>query len=220
MLFFRKVTPRNADVISLSNCRLLRMDSQRFAQITDNEIGISEDIGQLNYNRSFFESVLSRKTFLFDDISEEQSRVMLTLMKEKSFAQGTEIVTENNLDRSFFLIFAGSVRVIKSGVVIKILEEGECFGEISLIKNAPRNATVIANESVIVLELDPESFGTLLTRFQNLKRKLSTLAEEKLEEDDILMNYLKEKNFSANSFPHKKPVFFSPHLERAKSRKN
>ena len=56
-----------------------------------------------------------------------------------------EVVSEGSKGTAFFLLLAGSVDVIRGKRIIARLNEGDFFGEIALMSDAPRNASVTAS---------------------------------------------------------------------------
>ncbi|MGB0684172.1 MAG: Crp/Fnr family transcriptional regulator [Magnetovibrionaceae bacterium] len=85
----------------------------------------------------------------------------------RNFATGEVVIREGDESREMFVVSKGSARVVKTiggcQVEVNQLERGDFFGEIGLMENAPRSASVIANEALTVLVLSP---GALLVRLR------------------------------------------------------
>ena len=62
----------------------------------------------------------------------------------------------------FYIIEIGTFNVIVNGQVVAILEEGRSFGELALLYNCPRAATVRATKSCLVYSLDRDTFRNTL----------------------------------------------------------
>lgn len=80
---------------------------------------------------------------------------------------GTHIFHENDFSDSMYVVQQGRVQISKSvmaGVekTLTILEEGEYFGEMSLLLNSPRSATAVALEDSVLIKLGREEFKQLL----------------------------------------------------------
>jgi len=80
---------------------------------------------------------------------------------------GTYIFRENDFSDSMFVVLQGRVQISKAvmtGVekTLTILEEGEYFGEMSLLLNSPRSATAVALDDSILVKLGREEFKQLL----------------------------------------------------------
>ena len=72
----------------------------------------------------------------------------------------------------FFFIVEGKAKVQKDVKEIRKLTSGDFFGEISLIDQEPRTATVIADTDMILLVVDTRSFAHLLETITGLQGKI------------------------------------------------
>ena len=82
-----------------------------------------------------------------------------------SFSQGEVIFTEGEPgNKTMYLIEEGRVEVLKGDVVVVRLGKGEPIGEMSLLLDEPRSATVRALNSVEALEITGENFGEILAK--------------------------------------------------------
>lgn len=80
------------------------------------------------------------------------------------FEGGEVIFEEGDLGDMIYAIQSGEVQVIHNGQVLATLGEGELVGEMALIDNMPRSATVIALTDVRLVPVDPARFYALLQR--------------------------------------------------------
>ncbi len=130
---------------------------------------------------------------------------MPEMVFSKRFAAGEEIFRIGDHGRNAYIIERGSVEVsvTRDGavVVIAALGEGEIFGEMSMIDDAPRSATVTAIEDIEVLVIQRSRFQkplsaadplmnlllrVLLRRFRNAQRQLMDMKTETGEIDPSL----------------------------------
>jgi CRP-like cAMP-binding protein len=100
---------------------------------------------------------------MFPGHDEPGVRQALSRAARRRFAAGTVIVREGGRADAFYLVEKGSVTVTRetAGVVQRLadLAEGDWFGEVGLLQNMPRNATVTAGaDGADTLVLDRESF--------------------------------------------------------------
>jgi len=89
------------------------------------------------------------------------------LVRERSFPKGSVIVFEDDPGDALYLVAKGQVKVVLIGedgreVILSVLGEGNFFGEMSLIDEKPRSATVIAMVDSVVLVLRREDFQARL----------------------------------------------------------
>jgi CRP-like cAMP-binding protein len=78
------------------------------------------------------------------------------------FPLGHVIARQGEIGTGFFVVIAGSVRVVRDGEVVARLGGGEFFGELSVLDRQPRNASVIADEPTTCLALASWDFEKVL----------------------------------------------------------
>lgn len=76
---------------------------------------------------------------------------------------GTEIVRQGDQGDRFYMVVEGEVDVLEDGKSISTLEAGGYFGEIALLRDVPRTASVTARTSVVLYALDREDFLAAVT---------------------------------------------------------
>ena len=82
---------------------------------------------------------------LFSDLNKRQLRKLANGFKERSFAPGKTVVREGHMDGvGFFVIAEGTAAVSVSGSNVAIIGPGEYFGELAMIAEQARSATVTA----------------------------------------------------------------------------
>ncbi|MEF3694258.1 MAG: ATP-binding protein [Candidatus Cloacimonadota bacterium] len=102
---------------------------------------------------------------LFSGLSEEVVEELTRDLPRIKVLRGESIIAEHTQGDSLFYICKGRVEISKSLkdtetplAQLSILEPGECFGEMSIINDAPRSATVIALDDVEVLAIPRKVF--------------------------------------------------------------
>jgi Major Facilitator Superfamily/Cyclic nucleotide-binding domain len=97
--------------------------------------------------------------------------------RHESAEPGAEIIRLGDRGDTFFVIAAGDVAIVKHGVVQRIERTGEYFGEIALLHDTPRTATVLANTAVELLAIDRADFLTAVgshPRSQHYAQRIAT----------------------------------------------
>jgi CRP/FNR family transcriptional regulator, cyclic AMP receptor protein len=84
------------------------------------------------------------------------------LFKERRFPQGDTIVREGSGGAAFFLIESGEATVSVGGVERTTLRSGDYFGEIALIDEGTRSATITATTDLVCFGLTYWDFGPLV----------------------------------------------------------
>ena len=69
-------------------------------------------------------------------------------------SEGAEIITEGDIDDSFYIIISGRVEIKKGDFSIGRLHEGDCFGEMGYLSKTRRSATIIADGRVQLMKIN------------------------------------------------------------------
>lgn len=99
---------------------------------------------------------------LFRELGEEELQALYACMVQVNVKAGHVLVTEGEASNSMHILLSGRLLVQTSGgKVIGQISRGQTVGEMGLITNEPRSATVIAMRNSLLLELDSEHFSQL-----------------------------------------------------------
>jgi CRP-like cAMP-binding protein len=121
---------------------------------------------------------LIRKVPLFAHLSKRQLEQIAQIADEIDLREGKEMTKQGSRGREFFVLLEGDAEVKKDGRRINTLKGGDFFGEIALVSDVPRTATVIASSPVRALVITDRSFQRLLRDTPEIQAKvLSALAE-------------------------------------------
>jgi CRP/FNR family cyclic AMP-dependent transcriptional regulator len=117
------------------------------------------------------------KIYLFRELTPTEMDVLISISKEKRVKKNDVVFKEGAVGDAFYLIILGSVRIstMVPGVgeeALTILREGEYFGEMALIDDAPRSASAIANEDTLLLLIEKDNFRKLLAKETVIAYKL------------------------------------------------
>jgi ATP-binding cassette subfamily B protein len=110
----------------------------------------------------------------------------------ETFESGREIVCQNDPGDKFYIIARGEVEVWRTeensgtSLCVNVLNDGDFFGEITLITGFPRTATVRTIAVTTCISLERGQFTNLIDRFPDLKRGLSEIAVQRLRESSKL----------------------------------
>jgi CRP/FNR family transcriptional regulator, cyclic AMP receptor protein len=121
---------------------------------------------------------LIRHVPLFAHVSKGELQQIAQIADEIDLREGKEMTTQGERGREFFVLLEGTADVKKDGRRINTLEGGDFFGEIALVSDTPRTATVIATSPVRALVITDRAFKRLLKDSPQIQAKvLSALAE-------------------------------------------
>ncbi len=99
-----------------------------------------------------------RQIELFKNLSGETLLAIAEETKHRTFDQGETIFNEGDVPDGLYCISSGNAKIIRQGKVLNILKTHDYFGELGLIDNMPRVATVIAETDCVVLFLEKNTF--------------------------------------------------------------
>jgi CRP/FNR family cyclic AMP-dependent transcriptional regulator len=88
---------------------------------------------------------------------------LVAVGKQRKYDADEAIIQEDQVGTALYIILSGSVRVERGGTEIARLGSGDFFGELALIEQHPRSATVIANEVTECLLFPAWEFTALLS---------------------------------------------------------
>jgi CRP/FNR family cyclic AMP-dependent transcriptional regulator len=133
---------------------------------------------------------------LFASFPEEQLRMLATVVSRRSASRGSIVIAAGDPTDSLYIILSGRLKVMMSDaegkeVILSILSGGEFFGEMGLIDDAPRSASVVAIEPCELLVITRRDFKRcmaenaemamavmrgLVRRLREADRKIGSLA--------------------------------------------
>ena len=105
---------------------------------------------------------LISKVPLFAGCSKRELTLVASIADEIAQPAGTSLIEQGKKGREFCILVAGEVDVRQGRKQLRLLSAGDFFGEIALILDAPRSATVTATSDVRLLVIDRAAFRRLL----------------------------------------------------------
>ena len=125
----------------------------------------------------------------FPGIKPDEIEELIANSKVRSYAPGAILCQENAVEDKFYMILEGEVEVTKvinnsENRLLKTLSAGDFFGEMALIHNAPRAATVIAKTSITTLELEKAAFDRVLKNSTSISLAMVSEISNRLRLND------------------------------------
>jgi CRP-like cAMP-binding protein len=121
---------------------------------------------------------LIRSVPLFSNCSKRELQEIASLADEIDFPEGETLIKEGERGREFFVLIEGTVDVRQKGRKLNLRGGADCFGEMALILDAPRMATVTTTSPVRALILTDRAFRSLIERSPDIQlRILKSLAQ-------------------------------------------
>ncbi|KAL7409713.1 cyclic nucleotide-binding-like protein [Mrakia frigida] len=119
--------------------------------------------------------------FLFRNLDDEQKKDVLSAMKEKKVNPGELVIEQGAVGDYFYIVEEGSLDVYvrkddaattELGTKVFTNTKGMSFGDLALMYNAPRSASIVATTPSILWALDRITFRTILLDHTSTKRKM------------------------------------------------
>ncbi len=121
---------------------------------------------------------------LFAELSKDELREMAKSTEDLEVDAGKVLCREGEPAQEFFVIIEGEAEATKDGQPLQTMGPGDFFGEIGLIEDIPRTATVTATTPLRFFVLTRQSFLGMLDRMPGVERKvLRALAKRLLAKD-------------------------------------
>ena len=120
---------------------------------------------------------------LFANCSKSDLRRIAVLADEVDFTEGRTLIREGTRGQEFFVVVEGALRVTRDGKKLSELGAGAFVGEMALVADVPRTATVTASTPVRLLVLTKRGFLDLLTQSPSIATRVLQSLGERLHSD-------------------------------------
>jgi MFS family permease len=101
-------------------------------------------------------------------------------VREESVEPGETVIEQGQVGESFYVIVAGEVEVRGNGSLLRVLRDGDSFGEIALLRDVPRTTTVRARTPVALYALDRRHFVPTVSGYSESAAAADTVVETRL----------------------------------------
>lgn len=171
---------RTADVISLDSSSVIRIPASIIRRAADQSQYLREI-------EAFRNAILVNQFFssapMFKDLPEDIVYAITMKSGLKSYKAGETIIRQGDFGRSFFMVLRGSVQVRIDDRSVKRIRQGGFFGEISLIADIPRTASILTLEPTVVMEMSNANFWEIMCQNIELAMFIESVGESRLSEE-------------------------------------
>ncbi len=121
---------------------------------------------------------------IFAWVTYRDAKAKAESIQEKSYAAGQIIFRQGDVGDRVYVVKSGEVEIVrenpdKGETIIARLRDGEYFGEMALLSDAPRNATVRAATKVVALTIDRDDFQTLFASVPAFKESVGRVIRQR-----------------------------------------
>lgn len=177
------------DVIKIVNTAIHKIIYDRY----DNAAAFANDLSRAFTNLNSVGKEIGekerwsvyRRLKFFEFFSDDQISEVTNVSEWFEVEAGDVVVTEGEVDNSFYVITRGTVEVVKGKKVIGMMGQGDCFGEMAYLTRRPRTASIIAKESSALMRVGSSLLqnASLETQLQYYKVFVETLVSRLSEKN-------------------------------------
>ena len=120
-----------------------------------------------------------RSVPLFDSLSKGDRKAIAQHADELDAPEGTELVRQGDFAYEFFVIEEGTVEVRRDGELVAELGPGDFLGEMGIVSQAVRNATVVATSPIRAIVIDEQSFRSMRRLNPSVCDQIAAAVEER-----------------------------------------
>ncbi len=117
---------------------------------------------------------------LFRDISGEEVSHVAQIAEERQFGKEEVIFEEGDAGDAMFIIVDGAVRIHKGEKEIAFLSKGKFIGEMALLDQEPRSASITTTEETTLLEINGEDFYDLMASRMEIMQGIVKVLTQRL----------------------------------------
>ena len=168
-----------ATVVTAGAATLLRLKREDLANLLGGDLA---SIVRDNFQQNVLGSIE-----MFRALSASELAILIESLAERRFQQGDRIISQGDQGDTLFIIKSGQVRVSKvadGGTTdreVAKLGEGTYFGEVALLKDEPRMASVTALTATVCMSVDRGTFSQVLGSMQEIIEREARRRQEEAE---------------------------------------
>jgi CRP-like cAMP-binding protein len=186
---------RTADVVASRRTQVMELDEEAYLWMVTQHPVIQVRIGKIRTlvpRLQLAQARAVRKTkedpqrirSVIEEMNTTQLSAFAVFSEVKSFEQGIPVVIEGEAADGFYILLSGYLRVITDSAVVGELSEGDVFGEIGLIEEGKRMATIeVFSADAEVLYMSQQAFAALLQTVPAFSFGLRVTAAQRHERD-------------------------------------
>ncbi len=177
---------REASVIAVKRSLLLEITKSDLDNVVEEFPRVKDVLVQF-YRERVLDNLLAASP-IFNKLSREERKQFTESFQYREIPAGEAIVNEGDPGDSMFLIKSGEVAVKArhpvrdEAVELARLQGGDFFGEVGLIKNKPRTATVLAESEAEILELKRDDFRKIADKHPEIGKAIENTIEQRVEQ--------------------------------------
>ena len=150
------------------------VSSEVFGEYNRRESYATKMIPKSQESRTLLSSLL-KKSIFFQSISAQDEKLLIDSVEETVVEEGTQVIKEGDTGNLLYIVESGlydcSKNITGTDTYLKTYQCGDIFGELALLYNAPRAASIRCKESGRLFTLDRVTFNTVMSGAASKKRE-------------------------------------------------
>ena len=154
------------------------------------------------------------QSFLFSSLDDKDLEIVINAMEVKTFEPSSTVIKQGDDGAELFLVGEGTLdcfKVMKKGEEAKLIKEyepGDAFGELALLYNAPRAATIKAKTEAVLYSLDRDTFNLIVKdsaakkreKYEKCLKNVKVLDSVSIYERSQIADAIKEQKFNPGDY--------------------
>lgn len=145
-------------------------------------------------------SSILKNVYIFKDLTEDEIDKIKQITMLIQVKTGEKLFSENDESDALYIIKNGSVMVKKGSIVLSILNQGECIGEITFLNLEKRTATIAAIEHSEIFKIKYNDLDKLMEEDSEIASKIYKAIAITLSKRLVEMSSNLEKRFQPSKF--------------------
>jgi CRP/FNR family cyclic AMP-dependent transcriptional regulator len=136
------------------------------------------------YVMSFFEKypLSLHQVPLFSACSRKELSMITNISQRTTLPQGFVLISEGSPAEDVYVVLKGSLKVVKGDSAISYLREGAVVGELALLDQGPRTASVVCESECVVLRFSRGDFYKIMKKIPDLSHRLMSILATRFRE--------------------------------------
>ncbi|KAI8830074.1 hypothetical protein BJ741DRAFT_364483 [Chytriomyces cf. hyalinus JEL632] len=152
-------------------------DKRQYVQMSPSE---RQEVN-LNKCRQLLKKVPFLKYEENDGNRQEFYDMIIDCLEEQTYPAKTFIIREGEEGRHMYFLLTGSLEVSVQGRPVTNINEGSFFGEMALIAQIPRTASIMTKTPCCAYSLSSTDFNSIIERFPQVSRRISIISDERMK---------------------------------------
>ena len=192
-------TPRTATITAATKTQVFVLHRKQFASVRVLYVDDSHIIHHtaLSRLRLYTLTDLIRKVPMFNSCRDSVLiKDISEMLLPKTFIEGEKIISEGEGGDEMYFVSRGRLQVIIDGKIVHKLTDGDFFGEVSLVFDAPRTASIVAETKGSLFVLKKSSFQSVTSAYPEETSYIRTCALTRFH--DIYLTMIKKVPLFSN----------------------